>query len=331
MRPGCNFFMWDDDAQLRETAVQNATEVVEREELPPRPISTQKRLTSFGYQVTPGQGGRQSRGAGAADSEDSGSGSGNDERGVVDTPCPPSNKRKRNALEDDDEFDLDELSSDEERQLAAMADATPNSVPRQGAAAPPGVGVTPGITRTVDRVGGLPTPSVARTLFPEANSTSSKRQKTVSFEDRPGPSGNPTTATATSSGTPTKSSSSSNTVTTSPPIKSSDSPSTGLATPSAQSSDAHGSDDKTQIMNLLQSQNMDPAVLSTIGDILDTSARKTKGLVMSRDSTRSLAREKDLKISRLQERVTSLENKDRMNQREITDMKAKLIKIYQDH
>lgn len=332
MRPRCNFFMWDDEAQLRENAILNATEVVEREELPPRPTSTQKRLTSF-YQVTPGSR-RKTRDLGPDDSTDSGSGSGSgseNEPGVMGTPCPPSKKRKRNALQDEDEFDLDELDSDDERQVAAWVDTAPNSEPRQGAATAPlgGVAVTPEITRTVDRFGGLPTPRVARTLFP-GDSASVKRQKTVSFEDPPDSASRPT-ATATSSDTPTKSSSSSNTVTTSPPIKSGDSPSTGPETPSAQTGDPHGTEVKAQVMNILHAQNLDSAVLSTISDILETSGRKTRGLIMSRDSTRSHAREKDLKISRLQERVTSLENKDRMNQREIADMKAKMMQIYKEH
>lgn len=221
--------------------------------------------------------------------------------------------------------------------MAALADLHSSSRPQHGRgepAPPPGVSITPEITSTTDRIGGLPTPSVARTLWPSASTRSSKRQKTVSFEDRPDDSTAPqttpitastsSTATVANSGSPTKSN-----TTTAQASSNTDSPGTTLTTPSNARDDT---DVTTQVMTLLESQqNIDPGVLSSVRSILETSARKTKGLALSRDATRSIMRDKDLKIGKQQERITNLENKDRLSQKQISTMKANLMNIYQDN
>lgn len=328
--------MLEEDAKIREDASLVTAEPFDPNDLAPPPPSTgltQRRITSFGYEVTPGSR-RQTRGATTANanaSDGDNVGDTSDDRSGVDTPCPPSNKRKRDALQDE-EFELSDLSSDEEKQLAALADAKLDNQGPQ-ASAPPGVSITPAITRTTDRVGGLPTPSVARTLFQDPNARSSKRKrsKTVSFKAGPDPTTTPTataassaTLAASSSDTPTKSKSTENPP--SPSTTNNGSPSTTVMTPSTHNS--VDGDVTNQVVTLLRSQKVEPAVLSSINQLLETSARKAKGLTLARDSVRSASREKDLEIAKLQQEVTKLENKNRTLERQITGVKARAMDIY---
>lgn len=319
----CHFFIFEEDARLREG------EPVEREDLPPPPPAEapspfkQRRITSFGISVTP-----RSQGAPAVtDDEDSGEA---DTAAGASTPCPASGKRKRDAADEEEDFGFGDMTPEAERELAALADISSSSRPQQDAAPPNGLTITPAITRTTDRVGGLPTPSVQRNLWPDtgSRSRSSKRQKTVSFEDAdppatttPAAASTSSTATLANSGTPTKSSST--------PTKTLASTATdsALSTPSKSSDDI---DVTKQVMTLLESQQgLDQGVLSAVRSILETSARKTKGLALSRDATRSRLHDKDLKIATLQEKIMHLEDKDKLNQKQISTMKADMMNIYQ--
>ena len=327
----CDFFIFDEDARLRER------EPVEREDLPLPPLPPlveeptspfkQRPLTSFGIWVTP----RSQGGAPAiTDDEDSGEA---DKAAGASTPCPASTKRKRDAVGDEEEeedYGFGDMTPEGERQLAALADISSSSRPQHGAAPPDGLTITPAITRTTDRVGGLPTPSVQRNLWPDSTgSRSSKRQKTVSFEDAeppatatPAPASTSSTATLANSGTSTKSSSSTPTKT-----LASTTTDSALSTPS-KSSD--GVDVTKQVMTLLESQQgLNQGVLSAVRSILETSARKTKGLMLSRDATRSQLRDKDLRIATLQEKIMQLENKDKLSQKQISTIKADMMNIYQ--
>lgn len=210
------------------------------------------------------------------------------------TPCPGSSKRKRDAFEDDDE-EFGELDSDEEQQMVVMAEESARK-----ANAYKSVPVTPSNARTHDVVGGLPTPSVARTLFPTSEA---KRQKQVSFDD--------TASTATISAPTT--------------------PSTSRTQPPTSSPPDTSYDVTDQVMNLLHSHSLDSEVLTAVKNILTTSARKTKGVVLGRDSARAGLKAKDEKIAKLQERIVALENKEKMHQSQMTNIKVGLMQMYEDN
>lgn len=218
---------------------------------------------------------------------------------TVDTPCPTGSKRKRDALEDSGDDSFGALDSDDEREMVALAD-TAGSRSKTNPK-------TPTTSRNIDTVTGLPTPSTTRTLFPDAASRSNKRHKTVSVEETPDtPSRAPTTTLST-------------TAPPSSPIPSS--PSTNDA--------VHNPTD--EVMALLRPHNLGASVLQSVRSVLATSVRRTRGLALGRDSARTAAREKDARIARLQERVAALENKDRMMNSQITNMKAGIMKLYQDN
>ena len=104
-RSKCNFFLWRDQAALRETGTGTP------DSRPP--TMTQRQLESYGVFASP-------------------------------------SKRKRSVTPEDDLFS--DLGSDEERQLADLADSAKKPPPE-----------TPARARVLH---GLPTPSVSRTLFP---------------------------------------------------------------------------------------------------------------------------------------------------------------------
>jgi chaperonin cofactor prefoldin len=86
-----------------------------------------------------------------------------------------------------------------------------------------------------------------------------------------------------------------------------------------------------EVMNLLRGQNIDKSVLSSVQSILETAARRTKGIVLGRDSARSSLKTKDDNIATMQERITALENRERMHRSQMTNIKAGLMKMYDDN
>lgn len=334
---------------------------VERDEdvVPPPTDATpfkQLPITSFGFSIAPRSRGTHPEIHEGADTSFQGDknedveGSA-DDNGVAtaSTPCPASRKRKRDAFLDEDPFE--EMSPDEERQLAAFADQslpsadsrlTPPRRTEQDVAPPAtGVKVTPAITRTVDRVGGLATP-VERRLWPDDNPQPVKRQKTVSFEDHPDAGvanlASPFSVSATistavdSAQTPTRFSNATKTPTSSN--------STTMASPRTTTTAAvsplasGGTDDvdaMEQVMALLETHrpSLDPDILASVHTILKTSALKTKGLNQSIERIRSVLRDKDLKIGEQEEKITHLENSNRLSQNTISTIKADLMNIFQ--
>ncbi|KAF7535900.1 hypothetical protein G7Z17_g13128 [Cylindrodendrum hubeiense] len=176
----CGLFLWRDTAKARETGL-TPSKVPAQPPRPKTPSLTQQPLTAYGYQRTPGGNQSDAEAQFATDSdEDLVPG---DARGPapapapepagMQTPCPPSSKRKRDVFEEDEFSDME---SDEERQMVEMADQSAEKLQAQRSFA------TPSNTRSTDIIAGLPTPSIARTLFP-APTSENKRQKQVTFED----------------------------------------------------------------------------------------------------------------------------------------------------
>jgi len=84
-------------------------------------------------------------------------------------------------------------------------------------------------------------------------------------------------------------------------------------------------------MALLRPHDLDSSTLQSIRSVLATSVRRARGVALGRDSARAAARDKDTTIARLQERVNALENKERMMQSQITNMKAGIMNVWQNH
>ncbi|KAF4467088.1 dna topoisomerase 3-alpha [Fusarium albosuccineum] len=311
----CSFFLWHDEAKARENAFKPT-------EIKP-PTFTQQSLVSYGYQVTPG---RRLSNIDPVESTDSG------EESEPDTPMPKSTeaaepgpsrpttrpprgletpsrgptKRRRDVFEEDED-EFSDLGSDEERQMAVIADKS-----AEKAAAQRRRYATPTPSRSADVIAGLPTPSVSRTLFP---GTDSKRQKQVSFEDTP----------ARHSAALSSTTISTNTTPSRTPAG------LGLqAVPTSSPSD-NSHDVTNEVMSLLRGQKIDSGVLLSVENILTTAARRTKGIILGRDSARASLKAKDEKLATLQERIAALENREKMLRSQMTNIKAGLMKMYDDN
>lgn len=299
----CDLFLWWDAAKARETGLTPSKNAAQPPQ-PKTPSLTQQPLTAYGYQRTPG-GGLQADPS-IPDVSDSDEDLALDDAGApeaagMQTPCPPSSKRKRDVFEDDEFSDLE---SDEERQMVEIADKSAEKLQAQQRAY-----ATPSNTRSTDIIAGLPTPSVARTLFP-APASENKRQKQVTFEDVSlvSPATEATLGRDTPATTPARS--------LAPP-------------PSSPPND--GYDVTDEVMALLRDQNLSPDVLRSVQSTLATAARRAKGIALGRDSARASLKTRDDKIASMQERITALENREKMHRSQVTNIKANLMKMYEDN
>lgn len=311
----CGFFLWWDEAKSRETGLKSSEKGESSRSK--APALTQQSLVSYGYQVTP------SRRASNMDFDDSTESGEESEQGppmpksvqtvetgpsraaaLLETPSRGPTKRKRDVFEEDeDEDEFSDLGSDEERQMVAIADKSAEKAAAQRRYE------TPTNMRSADVISGLPTP-VSRTLFP---GTDSKRQKQVSFEDTPSRhSVSLSSATISAGTTPSRT------------------PAGLQAAPSSSPPD-NSYDVTDEIMGLLQDQKVDPEVLRTIKHTMTTAARRTKGIILGRNSARATLKIRDEKIASLQERITALENRERMHRSQMTNIKANLMKMYDDN
>jgi chaperonin cofactor prefoldin len=312
--PFCKFFLWRDDALIRESGLaadSDARSAMDEQSVPPRPKTPtlrQKALESFGIEATPSRGPQIVSGVSGILRTAPPKASFVSTQTATETgsPVTPSSKRKRSGKGDwDQDCDLiSDLDSDEERQLAEITDqsaekVTPKRVAEDVFSTPPTN------RRTADIVGGLPTPSVSRTLFPPSEA---KRYKTVSF-DEPLSSDSPTTPSKT------------------PSSHSGVSP----VCPASSPSEASVPDVTEEVMNLLSGQQVDAKVLRSVNDLLLTFARKAKGVSLGRDSARAALNEKDKKIAELQEKIRDLENKEEYNRKRMTKLKSQLIQMYEDN
>lgn len=282
---------------------------------------TQQSLVTYGYQVTPSR--RQS-------DEDSAASTESGEESEPDTPMPKSvrdraqvsgpskssslpavtvqtpsrgtTKRRRDVFEEDEE-EFSDIASDEERQMAAIADKSAEKAAEKRF-------TTPSTSRSADVISGLPTPSVSRTLFPTSES---KRQKQVSFDETPSRYTDTMSSTTLSANT------------------------TPSKTPSRPQELPSGSPPETnydvteEVMSLLRGQKVDPKTMFSVQNILETAARRTKGIVLGRDTARASLKAKDEKIATLQERIVTLENREKMHRNQMTNIKAGLMKMYDDN
>ncbi|RGP73780.1 DNA topoisomerase 3-alpha [Fusarium longipes] len=313
----CNFFLWREEAKARENGLKTSRKDDDSARSAPPPM-TQQSLVTYGYQVTPSR--RQSD-QDSADSTDSElddpmpkstsnqaqasvpSKSSSSLPTTVETPSRGPTKRRWDAFEKDEGEEFSDVCSDEERQMAAIADKSAEKAARNRY-------TTPSTPRSADVISGLPTPSVSRTLFPASES---KRQKQVSFDESPSRcTDTMSSATLSANTTPSKTPSRHQELSPSSPTETS-------------------YDVMDEVMGLLRGQKVDSKTLLSVQNILATSARRTKGIVLGRDTARASLKAKDEKIATLQERIVALENRERMHRNQMTNIKAGLMKMYDDN
>ncbi|TDZ73111.1 hypothetical protein CTRI78_v001396 [Colletotrichum trifolii] len=305
---GCDFFLWSEDAENRAGSGSNTMN------LPPMPDDT------FG-----GGGGAEEttpmkppRGAASSLPTPSMTAPATRQRSmgefvstqkpVETTPSRTAAKRKRVLFEFDDDDDEDELfgnvSSDEERQMFEVMQSSAKKLGPPGtaaAAAPAAPAAAAPATPSTRRTAHAETPAtVSRTLFPEA-----KRRKpddgAVSFGS----------ASTTSSGTAVPSS---------PPPPPGGTPGEEQLDPTAE------------VLDLLRAHKVeDAAALRDVRAALQKFALKAKGVARGRDSVRTALKKKDERIADLQERVASLENRNRVQKEQIEDFKAGIMDLYSKH
>ncbi|KAI0125980.1 hypothetical protein BJ170DRAFT_633328 [Xylariales sp. AK1849] len=221
--------------------------------------------------------------------------------GTQQTPSVGS-KRKR---PEDDEDDFGDLSSDEERQLAAITDSSSKSQESKR----PGVLATPATQKTADVVGGMPTPSltgksVRRVLWADEVQPNGKKQRL----DEAGSFAN---VGAISSAT--------------------SSPSFSQEAVSMTPGSGATSSITEEVIDLLKGQKVDEPVLRQVRYALEKHAAKAKGLERGRDASRQAVKKADVKIAQLQQRIADLENQRKLDAEARKKIKSGLMNLYTDH
>ncbi|KAF9879888.1 px domain-containing protein [Colletotrichum karsti] len=203
---------------------------------------------------------------------------------AAETPSRTAAKRKRVLFEfsdeeGEDEYGMDDVSEDEERQMNEAMERSAKKLTN----APP---VTPSARRTSDEQVSTPG-TVTRTLFPDA-----KRRNTGAETSGFSFSGASTSTSSTiTAGGPSSS----------PP-----------GSQARAEEEARALDPTDEVMGLLRGKNVDEATMGEVRDVLRRFAMKAKGVARGRDSVRTALKSKDEKIAGLQERVASLETRNRV-------------------
>ncbi|GKT55049.1 hypothetical protein ColTof4_08090 [Colletotrichum tofieldiae] len=225
------------------------------------------------------------------------------------TEAPSRAAKRRRVLFDfdsddgGDDYGLGDVSSDEERAMDEAMERSARKL-REAAPLPPS---TPAAQRTV-RDAALPTPqTVTRTLFPEA-----KRRKPDNAGQDAGRFPRASFSTSASSATAGAGPSS-------PPPAS---------TPPKEEEQL---DPTEEVLALLAGQTVDGAAARGVRDVLRRFSMRAKGLAKGRETVRAALRAKDERIAELQERVASLEARNRVQRDEIADFKAGMMDLYSKH
>lgn len=95
-------------------------------------------------------------------------------------------------------------------------------------------------------------------------------------------------------------------------------------------SDATG-DISKQVLALLSQHSLPASTMSSVSDVLAIAARRIEGITRGRDTARETVRRKEEELAQMQERIRALENKERMYEAQVTNMKAGIMRLYQEH
>lgn len=302
----CDFFLWDEDAKLREEgAILNNS----RTEPSPRKVSAAQDGWDAGRSRTGAGGMFAGVNPGASRHlkvEDECTDEGSPTQSSF-TPNQPSNGAKRKADEahlshdDDDEALYWPLTGQEEQDLVEAADATVSLPETPRKAAKTGVFSTPATTvekkRTIPwlqaSTAGHPTPQTptTSTRLKLNEVTTPSKPPLQSFPPIPEPTYAPTpTLRATNPESNTKSPS--------PPTRKKD----ALSNPADSSSSL-----TTEALATLSSISIPSEVLSNLRGVLSKHDLKAQGVLKGRDISRLALKAKDAKILELHARIASLE------------------------
>ncbi|KAK3336419.1 hypothetical protein B0T19DRAFT_409423 [Cercophora scortea] len=314
----CGFFLWEDAAQAREKddlANGGKSDIVTTigrapaplPELTPTPIPRQRLFRGVPQQTSPTASRKAHRGGGLFVNDD-GDDDGDGDEWEATPPSSGADKRKRIKIEEwddgdhvetqaqkrrraaDDEFgDLD-LGSEEERQLARIADqpttTTAHHRPRDSWSS-----TTPSVQGSYDVVGGMTTPVSVRT----GPGTNIPVYSAAGTQLKPPPStrqaGDEMTATPT-------------------PARNRD----VLSSSSQQQQVVDGDGDypiTNEVMRLLAGQP--ESTRQAVRDRLNTYALRMLGVERGREMARTALKAKDGRISELQARVESLESERKVS------------------
>ncbi|KAG6190601.1 hypothetical protein E4U34_002419 [Claviceps purpurea] len=334
--PSCDFFLWNDQALAREKELLSEglqqTECYgdddgqesEEQQVPKTPTFTQKPLESFGIRS------RSSRrllilsegnanGGGSETATASTNFVSTDTMREHKSPsrlpaCPTTpTKRKRVKQENlDNEDTFSDLNSDDERELAELADDSAKKVALNKSVTDAFVTPTTNRIRADIPSGGLPTPPVSRQLFPTSDG---RKFKSVSFEYPALPSDRMPT-------TPSKKAVPSSIVT-----RSGASNATTVA-PSGSASDSI-QDLADKIKNLIRGQGLDPTILRAVHDHLDTAVRRTKGIALGRERARQDVQQKEERIAKLQAKNRDLKTQTVYDRQVLAEAKHDIMALYQ--
>ena len=83
-------------------------------------------------------------------------------------------------------------------------------------------------------------------------------------------------------------------------------------------------------MDILQPYALKPEDASAVRNLYEVEVRKRVGAEKGREAKTQRMEEQDAKIAKLQEEVAALRNRERVMQSQITQMKAKGMRLYQD-
>ncbi|KAF2172465.1 hypothetical protein M409DRAFT_50160 [Zasmidium cellare ATCC 36951] len=302
---GCDFFLWDEDARLREegSVIGNGRER-EREGQEGWDAGRGGGKGLFSDAASSGK----SRGGQVVVREDS-----DTDVSPSPTPTPVANvRKKRNArdasLDNDDEEEDFGLQPDEEQELAKLDTSsfeTPQKVQKTGVYATPATTVRktsrklPWADEVVEPVS--PPTSTRKTVVDYFTTPSKPPAKAVTFEEPPTSSNATITTSSSIIQTPADS-------TTTPAHPSSPSPSSrykdALLDP-ADSSSSLTSEVLAELSALVP--NIPREKLSTLRGILSKHDLKTQGVTKGRDISRLALKAKGAKIAELEARIASLE------------------------
>ncbi|KAG6089688.1 hypothetical protein E4U30_003466 [Claviceps sp. LM220 group G6] len=337
--PFCDFFLWNDQAlslekealadglQQTECYGDDGDQESEEQQVPKTPTFTQKPLESFGIRS------RSSRrllllSEGNANGGGSETATASTKFVSTDTmrehkspserlsTCPTTpTKRKRVKQENlDNEDTFSDLNSDDERELAELADDSAKKAALNKSVADVFVTPTTNRIRADMPSGGLPTPPVSRQLFPTADG---RKFKSVSFEYPALPSSDKMPPT-----TPSKKAVPSSTVGRSGASDAS------TAAPSSSASDSI-QDLADEIKNLIRGQGLDPAILRAVHDHLDTAVRRTKGIALGRERARKDVQQKEERIAKLQAKNRDLKTQTVYDRQVLAEAKHDIMALYQ--
>ncbi|KAI0383870.1 hypothetical protein F5Y04DRAFT_249884 [Hypomontagnella monticulosa] len=333
----CDFFLWADDAQVRE---QSALWTNSRSEANNTPSRKPKRQRTLLESITPAKEKRQEKTPVTSIAEL------NRLLGPTGTPSatatsstvkPSSSYGKRTSKY------LEELFADDSDEAIEVAQTSNSKSPSSSAQSMPEAGTkrkrpvddeeeysdlssgeeealaaladgsvkakgkhvdifkTPATNRTLAIEAGMPTPltekPVRRVLFAEPEASASKRPLSEGFASIPAP----------TLGSP-------------------------FSTPSSsQQSAASASTNITQeVMSMLEGQKLDAAVLRNVRGVLERHAARAKGLERGRDASREAVKKAEARAAELQGRVADLENARRLDAEARQKMRTDLMKLYRE-